>query len=49
MPLNQELSGKFSIAFGKLFEFAKNREEGFTHLKLDRDGESLEGFEEFDW
>ncbi len=49
IPLCQELSDKFSIGFGKLFEFAKNHEEGFTHLKLDCDGELLEGFEEFDW
>lgn len=39
----------FSPAFKKLIEFAKTHKEGFTHLKLDRDGETLEGFEEFDW
>jgi hypothetical protein len=39
----------FSPAFKKLIEFAKTHEEGFTHLKLDRDGNTLEGFEEFDW
>jgi hypothetical protein len=39
----------FSPAFKKLIEFAKNHEEGFTHLKLDRDGNELEGFEQFDW
>ena len=39
----------FSPAFKKLIEFTKTHEEGFTHLKLDRDGDTLEGFEEFDW
>lgn len=49
IPLCQELGGKFSIAFKKLFDFAKDHAEGFTHLKLDCDGFLLDGFEEFDW
>lgn len=45
----ESIGEMFSPAFKKLIEFAKNHEEGFTHLKLDRDGDTLEGFEEFDW
>jgi hypothetical protein len=54
IPLNQSSTDSvpgdnFSPAFKKLFEFAKNHEEGFSYLKLDRDGDILEGFDTFDW
>ncbi len=49
MPMDQELGDKFSPAFRKLFDFVKNHEEQFTHLKLDGDGMLLDDFEEFDW
>lgn len=44
------LMAGFSEAFVKLFAFA-NKAEGMSlsYLKLDRDGDELEGFETFDW
>ncbi len=49
IPLDQELDSRFSSSFRDLFNWAKAHEEQFTHLKLDRDGPQLEGFETFDW
>ncbi len=39
----------FSEAFANLYKFALLHEEGFTFLKLDRDGVELEGFPTFEW
>jgi hypothetical protein len=53
IPLNQEFGNapelKFSLAFARLFDFAKTHKEKFTHLKLDCDGSLIEGFDQFDW
>lgn len=45
----EEMGDHFSPAFKKLVAFVKNHNEKFTHLKLDRDGFLLPGFETFDW
>lgn len=44
------LKNGFSDAFVKLFAFA-NKADGMSlsYLKLDRDGDELEGFEIFNW
>jgi hypothetical protein len=39
----------FSEAFASLYEFAAKHEENFRYLKLDRDGDELEGFPTFEW
>jgi len=38
-----------SMAFHKIVKFAADRPEGFTYIKFDCDGPTLEGFRVFDW